>query len=339
MQTRPLSTLPFTIMNILMAFAAPAADWTALNDDSNIGLGHFTFQSLSPGQLMRPSLSIASMPVSRGGSFSIGTSAQWGNVWNYKEDNFMVDAEWVRISAKAAYALHDNLELAIVLPVTTRTGGILDGLIEGFHNAVGLGNNQRDKFPRDAASISIKKQNGSSYTLEGGSSGISDIPLYLSFLLTGGDHNDPAVAVQIACSIPAGDETQLEGLGEWMFGTGILAYQRVEGSQLITMLGAGFSWTEAEELAGIQIEQIQISGMLALEYQFSSSLSAIVQYSVNSPVAKDYLSFSEPTHEMNIGIKAEVADNLMLEFSATENLFIFNNSADVGLHLALQKTF
>ncbi len=66
------------------------------------------------------------------------TSLTWGNVWNYKEGLFVVDAEWMVFQGTWLYALRDDLQVSVTFPFSYRSGGVLDGLIEGFHMVVQL---------------------------------------------------------------------------------------------------------------------------------------------------------------------------------------------------------
>ena len=61
----------------------------------------------------------------------------------------------------------------------------------------------------------------------------------------------------------------------------------------------------------------------------------IVQELSNSGVARDYYDFSLPTHELLIGAKQKLFDNLTLEYGVIENLFIFENSIDFGISFGI----
>ena len=60
-----------------------------------------------------------------------------------------------------------------------------------------------------------------------------------------------------------------------------------------------------------------------------------MQYNASSAVAKDYYQFSNSIHELHVGFKKLFADGTQLEVALTENLFVFNNSADVGVHVGI----
>ena len=70
-----------------------------------------------------------------------------------------------------------------------------------------------------------------------------------------------------------------------------------------------------------------------LEYQYTPSLSLIAQYLGSSPVAKDYFAFSGPTHEVSVGFKWHIMRYTTVEFALVENILIFDNNADIGVHL------
>lgn len=311
----------------------------AANDSvekGNIGRGHVTVPSLSPGHLLRPSVVISKLTRSRKGEVELSSTVTWGNVWNYRENVFIYDAELVRFDTKLTWTLSDGIKVGVLVPVSGRIGGTTDEIIEDFHQTFGLSNADRSARPQDEILIEITNAEGETFRRDKKYWGINDIPVFVTVLLTEGNARWPAVGLTFGGSVPVGNDEELFGVGEPVFGCGVLASKRLNPqSAHIVTAGTSFTFTPREELAGIRLERTEIAGLLGWEWQYSESVSLIGQYAVHSPVAKDFFEFADPIHELNLGVKWDMSDHTQLEFSITENLFALNNSTDFGVHFGI----
>ena len=92
---------------------------------------------------------------------------------------------------------------------------------------------------------------------------------------------------------------------------------------------------ERSDFLGIRLRRTQWSAMAAVEYRASTRTSYLLQGLVTSPSAKDFGDFAKPTYEVTLGFKRVLSRDLLLEASVLENLFVFDNSPDVGFHVGL----
>ena len=97
--------------------------------------------------------------------------------------------------------------------------------------------------------------------------------------------------------------------------------------------GLGFQYCPADDIAGLELHREEWAGLAGLEYQYTLALSLVAQCLGSSPVAKDYFAFSDPTHEVSVGFKWHIMRYTTVEFALVENILIFDNSADIGVHL------
>lgn len=306
----------------------------------NSGMGHLSIRSLSPGHLLRPNASIAVIPEEKNrGEIQLSTTIDWGNVWNYREDVFIIDGEWILVSAKCIIPANDAVQFGVIFPFSIRTGGFLDYPIEDFHKLIGLENDEREKFPRNNVLVKISGESGRKYSTTSGRIGVCDIPLFISWLLTHGSERSPAVVFQTGATIPIGDKTELEGMGNPIIGCSLLASKRVGHTPGFVYSSASISYCSTEQISGIEIREFEATAMLGFEYRAGKNTSLMAQYVYSSPVAKDFYEFSDPAHEINVGFKKRLSDGVVLEASITENLFMFNNSTDVGFHIGLSKWY
>ena len=104
-------------------------------------------------------------------------------------------------------------------------------------------------------------------------------------------------------------------------------------------LGLGYAWFGKERFQDIELKTTQFSGLLAVEWQVAAGTSLVVQYLLSEGVAEDLDEFSDPSHEITLGLKAEVASMTVLEIGLIENVVTSDNSPDFGLHIGLLRRF
>lgn len=304
----------------------------------NTGLGYLTAPSLSPGHILRPS-SIFVLPVlGAKGEERLDFDFHWGNVWNYTPDEFMIDGEWIRSSLRYSYGLKDTLSVGVAVPVMGRMGGFADPAIETFHKAFGLGDGGQQSFPVNQSWIAFNTPGATNVVAEGDSWGLGDLSVFGTVRLTPGTYVWPAVTVQGEVFFPTGDQDELRGMGAPAVALSSVASKRLWGSPCISFLGVGFQYCDSDDLSIIEFRDVQYSGLAGLEYQYSKAFCLMLQYLVSSPVAKDYFAFSESSHEVSAGIKWRAGNGSSLELAVVENVAVFKNSADIGLHLAFGRS-
>jgi hypothetical protein len=247
----------------------------------------------------------------------------------------MIDGEWIRSTLRYSYSLKDYVSVGIALPVVGRTGGFTDYMIEDFHNAFQLGNARRDEFPRNRSRVTFRNHQSAYTVAEGESWGMGDISAFMAAQLTQGTVLLPAITVQCEVFSASGDQNELRGNGAAAFALSAVASKRLGASPFVSFMGAGVQYCDSDDILAIEIRDEQYSGMLGLEYHYSPSLGLLVQYLISSPVARNYYAFSEPSHEVSVGFKWHFGRASSLQLAIVENVAVFKNSADIGVHFAL----
>lgn len=307
--------------------------------NGNRGTGPLNTPSLSAGNLFRPSGYIASPSYAPQGNWVLRSSFSWVNTWNIEPDHFLIDGEWMLFSARVSYMLTEDVELGCHVPFIGRTGGWADGFIEGFHNAFDLGNGRREGYARNQNIVDIRSPDGQHARWETDQWGLSDVSLFASWILTQGDRFLPCIVIGGAATLPTGDEHELFGSGEPVFGVSGLLTKRIETTPWLLCLGASASYSDNDEMVGIAVRKIQFAALSGVEYEWSEQVSFIIQNLWTSPIAEDYYDFSKPTNELNVGTRIRDGFRGEWEISFQENLFYFNNSSDVGVHAAYRRVF
>ena len=315
------------------AGAEPDPGWSS---SPAVGLGPLLLPSQSPVNLLL--LTPTPMPpvtVERG-TLAFGALESWNNYFDVDPDGrYVIDAERASLTLGAAYGITDRLDVAMSLPVAYRGGGRLDGFVEWFEGRLGVPNADRRGVPRDRFLVLVHGEDGRTYRLDDGAAGwgLEDGTLSLRYGISRGGESFPAVLAGVAFKLPTGRENALHSSGGFDVEGGVTAGQRMGRFHLY---GAANVMRHAQsEFLGIRLRRTQWSAMAAVEYRASGRSSVLLQGLVTSASARDFGDLARPTYEVTLGLKRILGRGVLLEASVLENLFVFDNSPDVGFHVGL----
>jgi hypothetical protein len=301
-----------------------------------LGLGPLRLCSQSPGQSLRLGL-VPHTPADLSvGEWKYLASASWVNVWANEED-VALDYEALTSEALMAYGVSDAW--AVELGATSRVtfGGRMDGLIQGFHDVFGLSQDGRDEVPLNQTDIRIEPNaHQPGLVLDG-----SDLDGNWQFFLRGAliytfaHGRDGWPAASLACTLQAPIASRRGYEGGLVDVSLDLSLAQTIGD--VVLYGSA-AWTRfgADELYGLHLHRSNWAGLGAIEWRVTSDWSLVVQYLLSQGVAPDLYAFSKPSHELAMGTQVRVGRHTILQLGFIENVFIFDNSPDFGIHLALE---
>jgi hypothetical protein len=154
----------------------------------------------------------ARLPSSGGGR--AGLAAHWANfAVSEAGDRFAhtLDGEVIETRLEATYGLAERIALHGEVAFRSLGGGSLDGVIDDFHEALGLPNGSRDNLPEDELLISYTVDGETAWRLDRDASGVADVPLALGYQLHASDRG--ALSGWLSVKLPAGRVEDLTGSG------------------------------------------------------------------------------------------------------------------------------
>jgi len=317
-----------TLAGSLMAMAG----WCQTGPE---GLGHLSLRTVSPGHLLRPNVGYPCIEQLGPRQWLLRSALTLGNVWLHRKDAYVVDGEWLVADFVVSYGLTDQSRVSVGLPIIRRGGGFGDVAIETFHNTLGIGNAHREDHPRNRMRMDVLGPEGRRKVIAGDAWGVGDVPVFLSLRLREPGEHMPVVYVQVGCTLPTGRAEELFGLGRPLWGASVIGFQPLGSSPWRVYGGGSVSYAPLRQWADIELRREEIAGLLGLQYMVSSRMAWMVQYLATSPVARDYYTFADWTHELAVGFQRWITDEIAFEFAFVENIFRFTNSADVSIHAAL----
>ncbi len=201
----------------------------------------------------------------------------WGNDFGWRQDRlgeapldrrFLIDGEHRTLALTVERGLRPHLDVGVRLPLHWRGGGVLDGVIDGFHSAIeafGVRDNGRPAFERDQLRVLGQRTDGTPIEWTGTSGlGLGNLELSARFGLTGVDRPwRSAVLTRVA--LPTGTGTfRSSGLD---LGAQLLAAHRLGGAAHL-YLGGGGSYYSDNRRQGIEYSSWRAQGFTALEWRF-----------------------------------------------------------------------
>lgn len=285
------------------------------------------------------------------GDVEVEGSLIWSNLWlrpGAGQDRIELDGELLRVEPGLRVGLGRGFELAARVPLFSTSGGELDSFLEGWHDAFGLPQNQRNEFDRGRFVVRADRNTGSGLETawELGREGlhIADIPIELAWFPVGAPRGSEAVdggpwsfGLRAGVELPTGDEAIGFGNGGFDFMLGFAgAYRRERWA--LTAWG-GHTWTSRPDSAravGLPWGDLSTLG-LAGEVAITDRLSALVQLEWESSVLKALDETHADRNQLLIwmGGRWAFSDRSSIEVSVGEDL-IRSVSPDVSFALGIR---
>ncbi len=139
-------------------------------------------------------------------------------------ESIVLDGETYRAALIYKRGLAGGWQLGVELPVIAHRPGMMDNMIEGWHNLLGLSNGGRDPWPKNRLLLQYERDGIVVAEMRDGSTGLGDLQLQLSRrLAVSGAGNQ--LALNASLKLPTGDSERFQGSGAadlalWLNGAG-----------------------------------------------------------------------------------------------------------------------
>jgi len=315
---------------------------------SNVGYGPLSVRSQSPFQSLRLGILPRTPSTLARGEQQLRLGSTWSNVWandagsfdpgNGELGPYLLDYESLDANLAYTYGLSDTFELEVEYEQRWRSGGVMDGFIEGFHDLFGLDQSGRDQWPRNQCRIVIDRGNDRPPLVLGEESCgtfARSVLVSLQNNLTCGGRKLPALSWAVTGRYFLGG-TELEG-NDFDIALSVAASHRF--GRFYVYMTLGFAWFGSTSVYDLALNDTQFTVLAAGEWRFKPRMSLILQYLGSEGVAKDLGPFSSVSNEVIVGWKWELRPAGVLEIGLLENILSFDNSPDFGIHAAFTQRF
>lgn len=266
------------------------------------------------------------------GARAWSTRLDWSNEYVSKQtarETLLIDGESERLRLGFRQGLAPGVEVGIELPLLFTGGGVLDGAIDGWHDAFGLPNGGRQLRAQDRYAVQYVKDGQTLIDLDHGSEGLGDIELSAGFALR------EDFAFRALAKLPTGRSRRLLGGNAggalWFDYSPLAAASRWFGH-----VSGGVSYNEQGHFLGAQQQQLVGLGGVGLGYRLLPALSLISQFNVQTPLHKGSTlkALDGPGGQLAFGGRIAVNPRLALDLGVQEDILL-NSSPDFSIHLGL----
>jgi hypothetical protein len=278
------------------------------------------------------------------GRTRVRISGDWGNDFGYRVGGaggrqrllYLVDGEHRSGSVQVSRGLSDGVTVEARLPVLWRGGGVMDGLIEGWHRLLGLPDGNRTQFPRDR--LVVRALDGELTNLrwpDGAGSGLGGLELgtrWSSASRAAGWTGALYGRVQLP--------TATGGFGGSGVQVGAQAVAaRTVGRAADLYLGAGVTVAPSSSDGEIEYAVTRPQGFVSFEWRPWRPVSLLAEASAAGRLVDNVESFPGLHVILRMGAKVDIAHGWRIEGGFTEGLKPLSATTDFGVLLGLERTF
>ena len=250
-----------------------------------------------------------------------------------KGDEYLaLDVENYRYELGLRYR-KDNWLGQVNAPFIANRGGEFDGAIDSWHDAFGLPEGDRNKFPKNDIDIEYIRDGEVEYSQDKSSSGLADISLALGYQLTEGTR------YFVGIELPTGSESDYSGNEAIDFATWLTHETLINAElSLYGLLGVSFPGDDGN-LQGLLVDEIWVA-QLGTQYLFNDGLAGTVQLDWHSEVidGSDLTAFGDSLQiQLGLGF-LKLFDNHRLDLFFSEDIKV-ESAPDISLGIRLAREF
>lgn len=270
------------------------------------------------------------------GGWETSLYLEWASTFSRQGTQaYFVDGESLFLHPRFRYGIDDGLELGGELGLFYRAGGILDSLVDGFHEAFGLPDASRNRFPKNDYTAMLTVD-GAVATLDEGL-GVGDLSLWTKVELWEPEEAWAAGAFALTVKAPiGGSDYGSDGVDLGANFTVSKSFDDCVHAYL--GLGTVFYTDTAEN--NLEYHEINWTCYGGVEIDLHETLSLVFQATVASPLMDDPPNFDDTRYSLGFGfLWSPWVDGRTFELGIVENLVNYESTADFQFHFGYRHTF
>ncbi len=306
-------------------------------DMPNVGLGPLRFRSQSPFQSLRLGI-LPNAPTSLPrGRWEHRETFDWSRMWA-ESDRYLMSFDSWSSTHSIAYGLTDRTQLEMGIVESGWSSGKLDGFVRSFHDLFGIAQGGRDTMPDGAFAFRLGRDQRPDVTLQAddGEETTEQLAFSVHHLLTAGTDALPALSLSFTVMTDLGGASHV--LGDAIDASVSLSLSKKAGD-FTAYLTIGIAWYGHEQFYGVDLKPFAVSIVSAVEWTAAEGWSLVLQHHWAQGTVKNYGSLSRPSHEVVLGTRIRISADSVFELGVVENIVVFDNSPDFGLHSGVAVQF
>jgi hypothetical protein len=262
-----------------------------------------------------------------------------------RRERVILDGESYRLNVALRYGIAENLEIGLDLPWVGYSGGILDGLIGGWHSFFGLYQGKRPETPNDRLLFSYSRDGEERLHLDHASFGLVDLRLGGAWQLYQSDSFPTrAVALRASLKLPTGSSSKLHGSGStdlalWLSGSDDYLFSFLPGHLTLYGAAGAMALTKGQVLEEQQNHLVGF-GTLGLGWSPAQWIAIKTQMSTNSPFyhGSNLKELGKYALQLAFGGTLGLTSQTALDIAVSEDISV-DTAPDFSIHLGASHQF
>ncbi len=324
---------------VLLVLAAVLAPPEALAQRPSFG--PLTWEEGSPVQRIAYTPALEPANVIGHGRISAALWLGYSNIFEQDSSathRLFLDTERVLTAATVRWGVSDRLEFGGRLTLETTGGGILDSFVAWYHEQLGFGQANRDRFPKDSYAQRLSDGGPSPFLdIRRRTLGLEDLQLFAKWSAASSRDGRGALSLKGTVRLPGrSNATGAERADAALVALGRLA----AGSWYVhAMLGAGA--VRVSPTLQPFVRRTSAYFGLAAERSLGDSWSAIAQYQIASPLLRgfDHRELDWPASNLILGLAGRWGEDWGWDVSFQEDLPADTPAIDFTVGFRITRTW
>ena len=311
---------------VLLCLGESATASPFLTRDQNPLLGGFALPMPLPATPTAPGTSRLDL---------IGNWSSTASTGLNNDEALLVDLESHELRLVLEHGFAPRYSLRLQVPYRSLGKGVLDGFIDGWHQALGLPDGARRFLERDQYQVGYLRSGRTLLNLYEPAQGFGDIAIEMGYQTW--KNPSSAASLWLTLEAPTGDEKTLLGNGEWDAGIQIAGHNSV-GARSSLYWQAGATYLGKGGYLAAWQKQWAASVAATFEYMVVPRFNFKVQVDAHSAIYASNLDFLGEAVILTIGGDYRFASGLNFALGIGEDIAV-GSSPDVNFYFAVGKTF
>ena len=251
-------------------------------------------------------------------------------------ESIILDGETYRLSITLRRGIDSKTELGVEVPLVAHSNGFMDNFIEGWHDAFGLTNAQRNKTTSNTLHYRYSINDMGVFEIDAPNEGIGDIRIFAARQLR--KSASSALSVHTSLKLPTGDAEKLHGSGAADLSVSLAHIKRnwLTSLHLTSFTNGGLLLLgKGDVLANIQKNAL-LFGSTGVIWGHHPVIDLKAQLDFHSPVYNSGLNqLGNATIQLTVGGSVRLGSSTRLDVGVGENL-LTDTTPDFLINLVLK---
>lgn len=315
------------------SFAADITPFYTFNQSPLVQI--FGLPAIDNGTVTAPGRLAAVLALDMASNFGIDENST---------ESIVLDGETFRTTLAVRYGLARGVEVGLDIPFVAESGGFMDSMVAGFHDAFSLSQSGRDTTSKNRLLYRYSRDGREQFAIDRSNGGLGDVRLSAAVQIHHDDESpDSGVSLRAAVKFPTGESGTLHGSGSTDLALWIAGSDSYEvGVGEIGLFGGigGMILSRGQVLPDLQRQMVGFAS-IGLGWSPIDWFAIKSQFYAHTPFYR-HSSLHElgvTTLQLILGTTFAFTEKTSLDIGISEDIITVSTSPDIVFHFALRTIF